>query len=58
MSNKSDVEMFYDAIAAKMGVTLTWYQLNIMEQQQFIQGLNFIMGVMNEAKTATEGEPV
>lgn len=42
----SEVEQFYCAIAAKMGCTLSWNELNFMEQQQFIGGINMILSVV------------
>lgn len=42
----SEVEQFYYAIATKMGCTLTWNELNFMEQQQFVAGINMILSVV------------
>ena len=42
----SDVEKFYAAMAAKFGNNCTWQELNPMEQQMLIQGLNMILQVV------------
>lgn len=42
----SDVEKFWTAVAAKFGDNRTWYQLNPMEQQMVIQGINMILQVV------------
>jgi len=42
----SDVEKFWQAVAAKFGDNRTWYQLNPMEQQMIIQGINMILQVV------------
>lgn len=42
----SEVEKFYYAIAAKLGVTRKWEELHPAEQHQFVNGINMIMGVM------------
>lgn len=42
----SDVERFWNSIAAKFGDSRSWQQLNPMEQMQVIQGINMILGVL------------
>ena len=42
----SDVERFWNTIAAKFGDSRSWQQLNPMEQMQVIQGINMILGVL------------
>lgn len=42
----SDVERFWNAVAAKFGDSRSWQQLNPMEQMQIIQGINMILGVV------------
>ncbi len=42
----SDVEKFWSAVAAKFGDKRTWQQLNPMEQQMVIQGINMILQVV------------
>jgi hypothetical protein len=43
----SDVEKFWEAISAKMGVQRKWHQLDQMEQMQFVQGINLILAVVH-----------
>lgn len=42
----SDVEKFWNAAAAKFNDKRTWYELNPMEQQMIIQGINMILQVV------------
>jgi hypothetical protein len=42
----SDVELFWSKVAEKFGDKRTWYQLNPMEQQMVIQGINMILQVV------------
>lgn len=42
----SDVERFWNAVAAKFGVSRSWQELHPMEQMQVIQGINMILGVL------------
>jgi hypothetical protein len=42
----SDVEAFWSKVAAKFGDNRTWHQLNPMEQQMIIQGINMILQVV------------
>ena len=44
----SDVEKFWTAVAAKFGDKRTWYELNPMEQQMIIQGINMILQVVQQ----------
>lgn len=41
----SDVEKCYYAMQAKLGGTLTWHQLNPMQQMQFVQACNILISV-------------
>lgn len=50
----SDVEKFWQALAPKFGCTLQWNELNFMEQQQFIQGINMILSVVCSQQVHTE----
>ena len=40
--NKSDVERFFEAIAAKFGVQRKYHELHPMEQMQLVQAINMI----------------
>ena len=42
----SDVEKFWTRVAAKFGDNRTWHQLNQMEQQMIMQGINMILQVV------------
>lgn len=42
----SDVEAFWVKVAAKFGDNRNWHQLNPMEQQMVIQGINMILQVV------------
>lgn len=42
----SDVEKLYYALAPKFGNTLKWHELNFMEQQAFVQGINMLLSVL------------
>ena len=42
----SDVEKFWAKTAEKFGDKRTWQQLNPMEQQMVIQGINMILQVV------------
>jgi hypothetical protein len=48
MSNQSDVEKFWIGLATKFGDNRNWHQLNPMEQQMFIQGINMILQVIKQ----------
>ena len=47
--NKSDVECFYDAVAAKFGVQRKYHELHPMEQMQLVQAINMILQVVRDA---------
>lgn len=42
----SDVEQFWSKVAEKFGDNRTWQQLNPMEQQMVLQGINMILQVV------------
>jgi hypothetical protein len=42
----SDVEKFWSKVAEKFSDKRTWQQLNPMEQQMVIQGINMILQVV------------
>ena len=46
--NKSDVEKFYAAVAAKFGVEKPFSALSPMEQIQLVQGINLILQVIRD----------
>lgn len=46
--NKSDVERFYDAVAAKFGVQRKYRELHPMEQMQLVQAINMILQVVRD----------
>ena len=46
--NKSDVERFYDAVAAKFGVQRKYHELHPMEQMQLVQAVNMILQVVRD----------
>ena len=41
----TDTEKFYAAVVSKLGGTRTWNELHPMEQHQFVQALNIILGL-------------
>lgn len=47
--NKSDVERFFEAIAAKFGVQRKYHELHPMEQMQLVQAINMILQVVRDA---------
>ena len=47
--NKSEVERFYDAAAAKFGVQRKYHELHPMEQVQLVQAINMILQVVRDA---------
>ena len=47
-NNKSDVERFYDAVAAKFGVQRKYHELHPMEQMQMVQAINMILQVVHD----------
>lgn len=44
----SETEIFYQAIANKFGVQRKWSDLNPVEQMQFVNALNMILGVVHD----------
>lgn len=46
--NKSDVERFYEAVAAKFGVQKKYHELHPMEQMQLVQAINIILQVLHD----------
>ena len=46
--NKSEVERFYDAVAAKFGVQRKYHELHPMEQVQLVQAINMILQVVHD----------
>lgn len=44
----SDIERFWQAMSVKFGCNVSWDELNFMEQQQIIQGVNMILAVMQQ----------
>ena len=46
--NKSDVEKFFDAVAAKFGVQRKYHELHPMEQMQLVQAINMILQVVHD----------
>ena len=46
--NKSDVEGFFEAIAAKFGVQRKYHELHPMEQMQLVQAINMILQVVRD----------
>ena len=46
--NKSDVERFYDAVAAKFGVQRKYHELHPMEQMRLVQAINMIWQVVHD----------
>lgn len=56
MQQPSLVEMFYASLASKMGIFLQWNQLNMMEQNEFTEGVSRILSVMHSAQQAQAGE--
>ena len=46
--NKSDVERFFSAVAAKFGVQRKYHELHPMEQMQLVQAINMILQVVHD----------
>ena len=44
----SETEIFYQAIADKFGVQRKWGDLHPVEQMQFVQAINMILGVVHD----------
>ena len=45
----SDVERFYESARKHFPTAKPWSKLNMFEQTQLIQGINLILGIMNNA---------
>lgn len=46
--NKSDVEKFFDTVAAKFGVQKKYHELHPVEQMQLVQAINMILQVIRD----------
>lgn len=46
--NKSDVEKFFDAVAAKFGVQKKYHELHPVQQMQLVQAINMILQVVRD----------
>ena len=46
MSNKSQTELYWEAIAAKAGDKRNWYNLRIEEQHVVMTSINMILSVL------------
>ena len=46
--DKSNVELFYDAVAKKFGVQRKYHDLHPMEQMQLVQAINMILQVVRD----------
>ena len=44
----SDVEKFWAKVSVQFGNKRTWHELNPMEQQMVIQGINMILQVVHQ----------
>ena len=44
----SETEIFHQAIADKFGVQRKWSDLHPVEQMQFVNALNMILGVVHD----------
>ena len=44
----SEVEQFYAAIAAKLGVQRKWSELHPVQQMQLVQAINMILQVVRD----------
>lgn len=44
----TETEIFYQSIAEKFGVKRKWSELHPMEQMQFVQAINMIIGVVHD----------
>lgn len=44
----SDVEKFFDAVAAKFGVQKKYHELHPVEQMQLVQAINMILQVIRD----------
>lgn len=46
--SKSDVEKFYDALCAKLGITTAWKDVHPQKQHMIIEGINLILTGISE----------
>ena len=44
----SDVEKFFDAVAAKLGVQKKYHELHPVQQIQLVQAINMILQVVRD----------
>ena len=44
----SNVEKFYNVVAAKLGVQRKYHELHPMEQMQLVQAINMILQVVKD----------
>lgn len=44
----SDVEKFFDAVAAKFGVQKKYHELHPVQQMQLVQAINIILQVVHD----------
>lgn len=44
----SDVEKFFEAVAAKFGVQKKWHELHPVQQMQLVQAINMILQVVRD----------
>lgn len=44
----SDVEKFFDAVAAKFGVQKKYHELHPVQQMQLVQAINMILQVIRD----------
>lgn len=45
----SDVEKFFEAVAAKFGVQKKYHELHPVQQMQLVQAINMILQVVRDA---------
>lgn len=48
MSNKSEVELYWQAIATKFGDNRQWHQLHPQEQHMVINSINMLLSVLRK----------
>lgn len=46
--NKSEVEKFFEAVAAKFGVQKKYHELHPVQQMQLVQAINMILQVVRD----------
>ncbi len=44
----SDVEKFFDAVAAKFGVQKKYHELHPVQQMQLVQAINMILQIVRD----------